>query len=177
MFENCTWSLRAETISKIYYIYIYYIYHYYIILLYYIIIFIILYYCFYKIYHMYIYYIIYIYCNSVAHRVVSILFDSCNQSSFVFFYVVLKSLCRCVKTLFTAGKFSSSLLSLRRKFFSGQLQKVSRISNGGTAQVFIPLIRYLQDSFVSSSFLFCFFFKLSFLIFSFVSLCLKLSAT
>ena len=36
------------------------------------------------------------YFHSVVHRVVSIVSDSCNQSSFVLFYVVLESLCRCV---------------------------------------------------------------------------------
>ena len=59
-------------------------------------------------------------------------------------------------------------------FFSGPLQKGSRISNAGTAQVFIPLIRFLQQSFVSSSFLVLL--RYSFLIFSFISPCLMASA-
>ena len=50
-------------------------------------------------------------CHSVGHRVVSIVFDSCNQSSFMFFYVVLESLYRSVNTVFNAGKSSFSLIS------------------------------------------------------------------
>ena len=51
------------------------------------------------------------YCRSVGHRVVSIIFDGCNKSSFVFFYVVLELVCQCVNTVFNAGKSFSSLLS------------------------------------------------------------------
>ena len=45
----------------------------------------------------------------------------------------------------------------------------------GTAQVFIPLIRFLLDSFVSSSLLVLL--RNSFLIFSFISTCLMVSAS
>ena len=38
-------------------------------------------------------------------------FDGCNQSSFVFFYVVLESFYGCVNTVFHADKSSSSPLS------------------------------------------------------------------
>ena len=42
------------------------------------------------------------YCHSVVHHVVSIVSDCCNQSSFVFFYVVLESY-RCVNTVFNSS--------------------------------------------------------------------------
>ena len=51
------------------------------------------------------------YCRSIVYRVVSIVSDGCNQSSFVFFYVVLESLCWCIDAVFDAGKSSSSLFS------------------------------------------------------------------
>ena len=47
--------------------------------------------------------------------------------------------------------FFSSLVHLS-KFIFGPLEKESRVSNEGTTQVFIPLISYLLESFVSSSF-------------------------
>ena len=50
-------------------------------------------------------------CHSVIYRVVSIVSDGRNQSSFVFFYVVFESLYRCVNAVFDAGKSSSSLFS------------------------------------------------------------------
>ena len=52
-----------------------------------------------------------IYCQSVLHRVVSIIFDGCNQSSFVFFCVIIESLCRCVNAVFNDSKSSFSILS------------------------------------------------------------------
>ena len=52
-----------------------------------------------------------IFCHSVIFRVVSIVSDGRNQSSFVFFYVVFESLCGCVNAVFDAGKSSSSLFS------------------------------------------------------------------
>ena len=51
------------------------------------------------------------YCHSIDLRVVSIVTGGCNQTSFVLFYIVLESLYRCVNTVFTAGKSSSSLFS------------------------------------------------------------------
>ena len=52
-----------------------------------------------------------VFCHSVMYRVVSIVSDGRNQSSFVFFYVVFESLYRCVKAFLDAGKSSSSLFS------------------------------------------------------------------
>ena len=49
------------------------------------------------------------YCHSVVHCVISIVSDGCNQSSFVFFYVVFESSYRCVNVVFDAGKSSSSV--------------------------------------------------------------------
>ena len=40
-----------------------------------------------------------------------IVFDGRNQSSFMFFYIALASLNRCINTVFNAGKSSSSLIS------------------------------------------------------------------
>ena len=51
------------------------------------------------------------YRHFVIYRVVSIVSDSRNQSSFVFFYVVFESLYRCINAVFDAGKSSSSLFS------------------------------------------------------------------
>ena len=51
------------------------------------------------------------FCPSVIYRVVSIVSDGRNQSSFVFFYVVFESLYGCVNAVFDAGKSSSSLFS------------------------------------------------------------------
>ena len=48
------------------------------------------------------------FCYSVIYRVVSIVSDGRNQSSFVFFYVVFKSLYRCVNAFFDAGKSPSA---------------------------------------------------------------------
>ena len=51
------------------------------------------------------------YCYSVVHRVFSIVSDGYNQSSFVFFYIHLKSLNRCINAVFNGGQSSSSLFS------------------------------------------------------------------
>ena len=48
---------------------------------------------------------------SIVYRLVRIVSDGCNQSSFVFFYVVFEPLYRWVNTVFDAGKSSSSLFS------------------------------------------------------------------
>ena len=119
------------------------------------------------------------YCHSVVHRVISIISDGCYQSSFVDFYVVFESLYRCVKAVFDAGKSSSSFFldtySLSTSFvgcnvlctvisffvlwsiclssslvhFRKDPEYLTRI----TALVFIPLMRFLLESFVLSSFL------------------------
>ena len=47
------------------------------------------------------------YCRSADPRVVSIVSGSCNQSSSALFYVVFKSLYRCINAVFNAGKSSS----------------------------------------------------------------------
>ena len=49
--------------------------------------------------------------SSLSPHRLHLLFCCCNQSSFVFFSVFLESLYGCVKTVFHAGKSSSSLLS------------------------------------------------------------------
>ena len=51
------------------------------------------------------------YCPFIIYRVVSIVFDGCNQTLFVFFYVVFESLYRSVNAVFDAGKSSSHLFS------------------------------------------------------------------
>ena len=54
------------------------------------------------------------FCHSVVYRVVSIVSDGRNQSSFVFFYVVFESLYGCINVVFDAGKSSSPPLFLVR---------------------------------------------------------------
>ena len=49
------------------------------------------------------------YCHSVGLRVVSIVSDGCNQSTFVLFYEVLESLYRSVNAIFNAGNSYPSL--------------------------------------------------------------------
>ena len=51
------------------------------------------------------------YCHSVIYRVVNVVSDGCNQSPFVVFYVVFKSLYRCVNAVLDAGKSSSPFFS------------------------------------------------------------------
>ena len=51
------------------------------------------------------------FCHSVIYRVVSIVSDDRNQSSFVLFYVVFESLYESVNAVFDTGKSSSSLFS------------------------------------------------------------------
>ena len=119
------------------------------------------------------------YFRSVGPHVVSIVSGGWNQSSSTLFYVVFESLYWCVNTVFSAGKssFPSFLdtYSLSTSFlgcnalciviiflvlwsicsssslvhFKNCPEYVTR----GTTQVFIHLIRFLQYSFVSSSFL------------------------
>ena len=116
------------------------------------------------------------FCHSVIYRVVSVVSDGRNKSSFVFFYVVLDG---CVKLssmmaiplppsfLGTYSRSTSSLgcnalcivisfLVLWSIFLSSSLvhlRKGPEYLMRGTAQVFISLIRFLQESFVTSSFL------------------------
>ena len=104
------------------------------------------------------------YCHSVDHRVVSIVSDGSYQSSFVFFYVVLESLYRCVKSssslfldtysLSTPSlPYAWSLVSLFLvHFFSGPLHKGFRISNEGYSRgiysfykVVIEIITHSND--------------------------------
>ena len=103
------------------------------------------------------------YCHSVVHRVVSIVSDGCNQS-FMFSCVVFESLYRCVNSVF---KLASPLPPSVFDIYS--------LSTRGTAQVFIPLIRSLLESFVSSRFLV--FLRYSFWILSLISTCLMMSAS
>ena len=49
------------------------------------------------------------YCLSIIYRVVRIVSDGCNQSPFVFFYVVFEPLYGCINGVFDADKSSSSL--------------------------------------------------------------------
>ena len=119
------------------------------------------------------------YCRSVVHRVASIVSDGCNQSSFVLFCVVLKSLHRCVNVVFSASKSSSpsfldtyslstlslgcgalcmviSFLVLLSNCLTSSLvhfRKGPEYLTRATAQVFIPLIEFLLHTFVSSRFL------------------------
>ena len=51
------------------------------------------------------------FCHSIIYRVVSIVSDGRNQSSFVFFHVVFESLYGCDNAVFDAGKSSSSSFS------------------------------------------------------------------
>ena len=119
------------------------------------------------------------FCHFVIYRVASIVSDGCNQSSFVFFYVV-SSRCMDVSTLSSMlasplppsflGTYSLSTSSLGCNALCMvisflvlwsiclssslvHLRKGPEYVTRGTAQVFIPLIRLLLLSFVSSSFL------------------------
>ena len=74
----------------------------------------------------------------------------------------------------TVIRFFCSLVHLFN-FFSSPLQEWSGPSNVGTAQVFIPFIRFLQFNLDSSSFIDLL--RYSFLIFSFISTCLMVSAS
>ena len=130
------------------------------------------------------------YCHSVAHRFVSIVFDSYNQSS-VLFYVVIESLYRSVNTVFNAGKSSSTLLSWYNTWYSLSTSSLGcyalckvisflvlwsicwfslvHVKNGPEYQ------RFLLDNFVSNSFLVLL--SYSFLIFSFISTGLMVSTS
>ena len=138
------------------------------------------------------------YCHSVVHRVTIIVSDGCNQSSFVFLHIVFESLHIVfdVSTLSSmpASSLPSSFLETYRLSTSSlgcdalcivvsflvlwsiclssslvHLRKGLEYLTSGTTRVFIPLIRFLLESFVSSSFLVL---RYSFWILSFISTCL-----
>ena len=135
------------------------------------------------------------FCHSIVYRV------GRHQSSFVFFYVVFESLCGCVNAICDAGKSSSSLFfgtySLSRSSLGCNAlcmvisflvllsiclsSSLVHLRNGPeylmrvTSQVFIPLISFLLESFVSSSFLV--FLRYSFWILFFISICLIVLAS
>ena len=140
------------------------------------------------------------YCPFVGLRVISIVSGGCHQSFSAFFYVIFKSMYRCVNAVFNAGKSSSpsfldtyslstsslgcyalcmviSFLVLRSicLFSLVLIKKGPEYLTSGTAQVFILLIRFLLDSFVSSSFLVLL--RNSFWIFPFISTCLMVSTS
>ena len=110
-------------------------------------------------------------------RVISIASGGCNQSSSTLFYVVFESQYRCVNAVFNAGKTSSSFFSCQSISYRGcktlwivfsflvlwficLSSSLIYFKNGPeyllreTAQVFTPLVRFQQYSFVSRSFLF-----------------------
>ena len=115
---------------------------------------------------------------SVVACVVCIVFVRSNQSSSVLFYVVFQLLYRCFDAILNAGESSSSFFSLhiqstsspgykpytlswvcvlRSIFWSSSLAHFENgteyLTRGGAAQVFIPLMRFLQYSLVFRCFL------------------------
>ena len=132
------------------------------------------------------------YCHSVVHRVIIIVSDGYNESSIVFFLYCLRVVVsmrqgcfQCWRVLFLPLflKYNLSTLSLGcnafcivnsllflliHLFVSGSLQKRILISNECTAQVFIPSIRFLPETFVTSIFIVLL--RYSFWILPFVSL-------
>ena len=140
------------------------------------------------------------YFRSAHLRVVSIVSGGCNQSSSGLWYVVSESLYWCINAVFNACKSSSpsfldtyslSTSSLGFKalkmvisflmFWSICLSSfLFPLKNGpnylprGTARTFIPLPRFLRQSFVLCSFLV---FLGYLLIFSFISICLMVSTS
>ena len=134
------------------------------------------------------------FCHSVIYRVVSIVSDGRNQSSFVFFYVVFESFYGCVNAVPPSflGTYSLSTSSLGCNalcmVISFQalwsiclssslvhLRKGAEYLTKDTAQVFIPFIRFLLLSFVSSSFLVLLRYYVWILFF--ISTCLMVSAS
>ena len=127
--------------------------------------------------------------------------DGCNHYSSVLFYVVLELLYRCVNVVFNVGmSFSPSFLDTYSLSMSSlgcnalcavisflallsiclsssllHFKNVPEYLTRRTAQVLIPLIRFLLYSFISSSFLVLQ--RYSFLIFSFISICLMVSVS
>ena len=134
-------------------------------------------------------------CNSVGHLVVNVVFDGYNLSSFVHFYVVLESLYWWINALFSPDKssfplsffldtYSLSKSSLRCNALcivisflvlwsiclSSSLvhfREGPKYLTRGTAQIFIPLLRLLLDSFVSRSCLFLLIYSFFFFFFGF----------
>ena len=137
------------------------------------------------------------YCHSVVHRVISIVSDGCNESSIVFLYIVFESLYRCVNAvsvlasplpppfLDTYSLSTSSLecntlcmvISFLVLWFICLISSLVHFRKGPEylTRVFIPLIRFRLESFVSSSFLVLL--GYSFWIFFFISTCLMVSAS
>ena len=118
------------------------------------------------------------YCHSVVHRVVSLVSDGCNQSSMVFFLSSSRCIDASTLSLMQASPLLPSFLDgygLSTTFLGGNalcmimsllvlwsvclsysvflFKKVPEYLMRCTAQVFILLISFLLDSFVSSSFL------------------------
>ena len=141
------------------------------------------------------------YCHSIGHRVVSIVSDDRNQSSFVFFLsslrVVVSMRQRCLQCwqvlflplfFYTYSRSTSSLgcnslyivnrflvlLSICLSSYLVHFRKGPEYLTGDSAQVFIPLIRFLLDSFILCSFLVLL--RYSFWILSFFPICLMMSA-
>ena len=122
------------------------------------------------------------FCHSVIYRVVSIVSDSCNQFFFVLFYAsTLSSMLACPLLPFFFDTYSLSTSSLGCNALCMVISFLVRLCiclssslvhfrkgpeylTRSTAQLFTPLIRFLLESFVSSSFLvlfeFCFSFRL-----------------
>ena len=115
-------------------------------------------------------------CHSIAHRVIIIESDGSNHSPFMFLYIVVfessmlsSMLASPLPTSFleTYSLSMSSLgcsalciiisflvfLSICLSSSVVHFRKGPRYLTSGAGQVFIPLIRFLQVSFVSSSFL------------------------
>ena len=114
----------------------------------------------------------------IATRIVSIFSDCCNQSSSALVYVIFESFYRCINTILNACESSSTFLTLSLStlslgcmalcivmnvLFFGPFVEVllwsilrmvpSILWDVGTAQIFIPLMRFLLCSLVSSCFL------------------------
>ena len=129
------------------------------------------------------------YFRSIDSHVVSIVSGGCNQFSTVLFYVVFKPLVliiQCWQILFLlffsthivcrhhlcdVRPYASSLVFL----FSGPLREWSQVSYKKHSPGFIPFRMFLLFSLVLSSFFVLL--RNSFLIFSFISICLRMSAS
>ena len=138
-------------------------------------------------------------CHSIVYRIVGCVSDGCNQSSFMFFYVVFEPLYQCVTSMLASplpfsflDTYSLSTLSLGYNALCivisfivlwsiclssslVHLRKGPENVTRGTAQIFIPLMRFLLESFVSSSFLVLL--RYSFWILSFIFPCLMVSVS
>ena len=132
------------------------------------------------------------YCYCVVHRVLSFVSCGCNESSFVFLYidwVVVSMHLRCLQCCWVLflPLFLKHIVCQRRLcdvmlyesklvfLFFCPFVKCPEYLTSGTVQVFIPLIRFMLLSFVSNSFLVLL--RYSFWMFSFISICLMVSAS